>query len=206
MKKHSLIGFIIFTGVFVSNIYSQRLETPIKVDKTVRVESPGRLETPIEVVRPELSGKWNLSKTRSTWSRESTPERLEGLSWIMVIEQKLPAISITVRSQRGLADNENFFGGRFTLYSDGRGDEYPVDGSIDVSTTHWRGNKLIVTHYDSVGAERQIRSIKEFELSADGMTLIQTEKYTDTRLNEKNEVVRVVNNKRTVRLVFDRVK
>ena len=206
MKKHSLIGFIIFTGLFASNGYSQRLENPIKVDKPARLESPVRLETPIEVVRPDLSGKWNLSKTRSTWSPESTPERLEGLSWIMVIEQNLPAISITVRSQRGLADNENFFGGRFTLYSDGRGDEYSVDGSIDVSTTQWRGNKLVVTHYGSGRSEGRIRSIKEFELSADSATLTQTEKYMDTVLNEKNEAVRVVNDRRTVRMVFERVK
>jgi hypothetical protein len=185
---------------------SQRLENPLTVNGPVaRPEGPARLETRIQIVRPDLSGKWNLNKTRSSWSRESAPERLKDVSWIMVIEQKLPAISITVKAQRGVADNENFFGGRFTLYSDGRGDEYPVDGSIEISTTKWVGDKLVTTHYDSDGSRMDVRSIKEFELSPDGKTLTHTEKYMNAVLNEKHEVVTVVNDKRTVRMVYDRV-
>lgn len=199
MKKYFLFCACLTVLLWAVSGYSQGLQNEIKV-------SPG-LQTDIKVVKPDFSGKWKLNLEKSRWRRQTSPSRRPAeMSWILVIEQKLPAIVITVRSQRGTSDDANFFGGRFTLYSDGRGDECIEDSRGIASTTRWQGSKLITTDYNREDGPDQVDSIEEFELSADGNTLMHTSKYTQLGLNAKGELERFWDDSMTSYQVFDRIK
>jgi len=197
IKKYPLLCVCLTILFCAANLYSQGLETEIKV-------SPG-LQTDIQVAKPDLSGKWILNLAKTNLPRNNPiPENLVGMSSIMVIEQKLPAIAITMRAQRGTSDDANFFGGRFTLYSDGRGDECLA--SLTSSTTRWQGTKLITTNYRSEDGRKEVDSIYEFELSTDGKALMYTLKHTERRLNAKGEIVMIWDDSQTKHLIYDRVK
>lgn len=198
MKK-ILLGIGISVVLCSMTAYAQRLESPI------RIETPVRLETPIKVTRPDFSGKWTLNLKRSRWTRGIDPERFAETSIVMNIEQKLPAVVITLKFQQGTSDNENFYGGRYTLFTDGRGDQLPNDGSIHSSSTVWTDNKLTTTYYASKTERINITSIQDLELSADGNSLVQTRRYADA-ICGVNIGMNSAGQPLTEYLVFDRVK
>ena len=188
MKKLLFLCMCLSIFLCAGNLYSQGLQNDIKV------------------IRPDLSGEWKLNAAKSQWGRGSGPEN-PARSWIVTIEQKLPAISITLRSQGGGSDKENFFGGRFTLYSDGRGDDCTEVMSESSSVSGWEGYKLVVTNYFvSTKGRKEMFSTEELELSVDGNSLVRTFRHTGVRLNPKGEYERFWNGPATSRLVFDRIK
>lgn len=193
MKKQILLNLFLFTCLCAAQVSAQRLETQIKI------------------YRPDYSGTWKLNVEKSRgFKKNGTKE--DSLSHLMVIEQKLPAIGITVKQQRGTGADENFFGGKLTLWTDGRGDEY-IDGiAAEPSVSEWKNNKLTVTHYTlGENAEKQITSIQEYDLSADGKTLTNTVKQTSVRyiVDDKKQGYkeeRYFDESETRILVFDRIR
>jgi hypothetical protein len=198
MKKQILLNLFLFTFLCAAPVVAQRLETQIKI------------------YQPDYSGTWKLNPEKSR-GLEKNDAKEPKLSHLWVIEQKLPAIGITVKMQRGTATDENFFGGKLTLWTDGRGDEYIEGVEAFPSVSGWKNNKLTVTHYSpggSVGnitAPKQITSIEEYDLSAEGKTLTITVKQTSFRYipdekkqNFKEE--RYFDDAKTVILVFDKIR
>ncbi len=193
MKKQTWLTLFLFTFLCVFTCFGQRLETQIKIQ------------------RPDYSGTWKFNAEKSRGLEKSRPKDT-GLSYLMIIEQNLPAIGITVKQQRGTGADENFFGGKLTLWTDGRGDEYVEGIHSEPSVSGWKNNKLTVTHYSFVKTEpKQITSIEEYELSADGKTLTNTWKRTSFKyiVDDKNGTFkeeRYFDDAETLILVFDKVR
>jgi hypothetical protein len=198
MKKQILLNLFLFTFLCAAPVFAQRLDTQIRI------------------YRPDYSGTWKLNSGKSR-GLEKNDAKEPKLSHIWVIEQKLPAIGITVKQQRGIEADENFFGGKLTLWTDGRGDEYIEGVEAFPSVSEWKNNKLTVTHYSpggntgNVSAPKQITSIQEYDLSADGKTLTITVKQTsvryipdDKKQNFKEE--RYFDDAETRILVFDKIR
>lgn len=130
-----------------------------------------RLETPIKIIRPDLSGKWKMTYLMSGNQIIDEVDPSDS-SLFMIIEQNLPVISITFQSQKGdKVETE----GNAVLYSDGRGDEYPKRYTLSTSTTVWQGNKLVLTNYSHTNGRREMVNIIEFELSANRDRLVGTD-------------------------------
>lgn len=191
MKKPIL--FPVFLAVFLlaAPVFAQGLETAIKIQ------------------RPDYSGTWKLNVQRSSGLEKPSKKDAE-FSHLMVIEQKLPAIGITLKRQRGSGADENFFGGKLTLYTDGRGDEYVEGIYSDPSVSEWKNNKLTVTHYSN-GDSKQVTSIEEYDLSADGKTLTNVWKQTSFRyVADKQKGTfkeeRYFDDAKTIILVFDKIR
>lgn len=193
MKKQILLNLFLFTFLCAAPVLAQRLETQIKI------------------YRPDFSGTWKLNVVKSRGLKNNGVKEDE-LAHLMIIEQKLPAIGITVKEQRGTGADENFFGGKLTLWTDGRGDEYMRGIDSDPSISEWKNNKLTVTHYTSgESAPKQITLIEEYDLSADGKTLTNTVKRISVRyiVDDKKQSYkeeRYFDDADTVVLVFDRIR
>lgn len=191
MKKQTLLNLFLFIFFCAVSVAAQRLETEIKIQ------------------RPDFSGTWKLNVNKSQGLDKPFGRDADLIS-LMIIEQKLPSIAITLKLQRGVGADENFFGGKLTLYTDGRGDEYIEGVYPDSSATKWEGNKLIVTHYSkSKTVPEQVSSIQEYELSSDGKRLINTWKRTSFRYIRKENSFReerYFDDSLTLTLIFDRVR
>jgi hypothetical protein len=184
MKKFLMLCFcfsVVFTSVAA---YSQRLETEIKV------------------VRPDFSGKWKLNLQKSRWAHGRQPVGLSESDWFIIIEQKLPAIFITIRSQRGVSGDENFVRGNYTLFTDGRGDITAANAYT--ATTEWKDNKLITTYYITTSERKTtVAANQETELSADGNTLTMTWQHAATICGVN---VGIIDETHSEKVVFDRSK
>jgi hypothetical protein len=184
LKQLLAITFIVFS--VIGNTFSQRLENEIKVQ------------------RPDFSGKWHINFGKSRFSNKKSPVE-SNLNSIVTIEQHLPALHVTMRSQVGSGEAENFFGGRFTLYTDGRGDNY-IAGTIaeDSSTTRWEDDKLIVTFRNR---DKQVVSQQEYELSSDRQTLFITWRMAEGVYGYNKDMrPNVVDDRYTEYMVLDRLK
>lgn len=198
MKKQILLNLFLFTFLCAAPVVAQRLETQIRI------------------YRPDYSGTWKLNVEKSRGLERANAKEPK-LSHIWVIEQKLPAIEIIVKQQRGTGTDENFFGGKLTLWTDGRGDEYIEGVEAFPSISEWKNNKLTVTHYSlggsvgNISAPKQTTSIEEYDLSADGKTLTTTVKQTSFRYipDDKKQTFkeeRYFDDAKTVILVFDKIR
>lgn len=181
-----------FSTVFCSvNAYSQRLETPIKV------YSP-RLETPIRVAHPDFSGTWKLNPAKSGLPHVG---RDDDTALIVVVEQKLPAIAVSIHFVEG--DEDATFG-KITFYTDGRGDEFPDDLGSNYSTTRWQDNKLVITVFSSK-SRQEVSAITELELSPDGNTLMSRANQTKVRKGPNGERIKYIDYTNTESISFDRI-
>lgn len=192
MKKILIIGLFLLTILYVQPASGQGLQTEIKVYK------------------PNFSGSWKLNRNISKGLDEGF--RIDAnLQRIMIIEQSLPSVSITIKIQKGTADGENYIGGSYTLFTDGRGDTYVDEFERADSTTGWQNNKLVVTRYTyTKSAPKEVEAIQEFSLSNNGKTLTETWRRTsfkyvpDSKGNYKEE--RYFDDSLTLILVFDRIR
>jgi hypothetical protein len=165
-----------------------------------------QLESNVKIQRPDYSGTWKLNRKKSRGVKKLDKDET-GIKFIMVIEQKLPAIEITFKNQRGIGANENFFGGKATFYTDGRGDEIIAGMPGETSTSQWKNNKLTVTHFGNYESNRgEIISIDEYSLSPDGKTLTNTMRSTSVRYNAQLKEERFFDESETLVLVFDKVR
>jgi hypothetical protein len=193
MKKHLLIVLFLLVFGYAQNAPAQGLQTEIKVQ------------------RPNLSGTWKLNLAQSKGLKDELRTEA-GLQRLMVIQQNLPAISITVKLQKGATDGEEFVGGKYTLFSDGRGDQYVAEFDAEDSSTVWENGKLVVTRYSvSKTTPKTIVAIQELALSPDGKTLIETWRRTSFRYvsNPKDGTSgeeRYFDDSKNLVLVYDKVK
>lgn len=194
MKKILLV--FCFSMVLCSvNAYSQRLESPIRV-------YPQRLETPVKIAHPDLSGTWKLNFLKSGFE-DATAKEISDNALIVVIEQKLPVISIRVLS-RHLAESEVI--AEFYLYTDGRASEFPRASSSSDIAAEWSGEKLVITNFTTSRGVRRVLNVGEVKLSVDGNTLTFTDKRTQTVLGTDGRSTGVVEDMRSISAFFDRVK
>ncbi len=163
-----------------------------------------RLENRIAIVNPDLSGTWNLNKSKSKLNDRDVDR---GMNRFLTIVQTKDEVSVRVKLQKGTSKDEANISGRFTLFPDGRGDKYLESrGSISSSVTKWKNEKLVVTHYLASGENtKRMSSTETFVLSDDGKTLTQTwvSYYPKTRDIEGNRALEKIS---TSILVFDRIK
>ncbi len=189
IMRKSFILFVVILFLSSVNLFAQRLETKI------------------EIKRPDYSGTWKLNPSKSS-GLDRFYDKSSKSTRIMIIEQNLPAVSITMKIQKGAGSNENYFGGKHTLFTDGRGDEYVSErlGSDEVSVTKWLNNKLVVTSYilGKINPEH-ISSTQEFSLSSDGKTLTQTWRLTSYMKLANQEEQRKFDDLLTAVLVYDRI-
>lgn len=187
MKTLILVGVLVLTAASFGAAYGQGLQNEIKIR------------------RPDLSGKWKLNMAKSRFRRPPGASSRPEMSWIWLIEQKLPAIYITTRSQFGVADDANFSGGKFTLYTDGRGDEFvPGTFSHGRSVSEWKSNKLVQTLYES-STRNSVLCTQEFDLSPDNKTLTITMKDIAVPYDEKSQPRPTIDDSQADYLVFDRI-
>jgi hypothetical protein len=169
--------------------------------------SAQRLETKIEIQRPDYSGTWKLNASKCS-GLDSFYEKNSKLDRIMIIEQQLPSIFVTQKIQNGSSNNENYFGEKYTLFSDGRGDKYVSEriGNDTQSVTKWVNNRLVVASYilGKIKPEN-ISSTQEFSLSSDRKTLTQTWRITSHLTLANQEEQRKFDDMLTAILVYDRI-
>ena len=184
MKKYLILCFCL---VFfcAGNAYSQGLQNELKV------------------YRPDFSGTWKLNIARSVL-KKNLPAGFAAITWIVDIQQTLPAISVTLRGSKG-ADEAVF--AKVVYYTDGRGDEYRPDVAERIaSTSEWQDNKLVTTCFSFWQGRKEVTDIMEVELAADGNTLIGTSKETKIGVGPKGERIRYIDETKTQSAVFDRIK
>jgi hypothetical protein len=187
MKTLILLGVLVLTAASFGSAYAQVLQNDIKIH------------------RPDFSGKWKLSVAKSRFRRPPGASSRPEMSWIWLIEQNLPAIHITTRSQFGVADDANFSGGKFTLYTDGRGDEFvPGTFSHSRSFSEWKSNKLVQTLYES-SARDSVLCTQEFDLAPDNKTFTITMKDIAVVYDETSKIKRTIDDSQADYLVFDRI-
>ena len=184
---------ICFSIVFCwANLYSQGLESPIRV-------YPQRLETPVKIAHPDLSGTWSLNFVKSEF-QEAASRDLSDESLILTIVQTLPVISVKV-TIRHLTRSETI--AAFNIYTDGRASEIPTAHTGSSGTAEWNGNKLVLTVFGSPKERDPL--IVEAELSADGNKLVSTLKGTTTRTAPDGRNTPVVDNTKILTMIYDRV-
>jgi hypothetical protein len=192
MGKFFYAVFLLSVVLFTSTVYSQRLESPI------RVYSP-RLETPVKIAHPDLSGTWKYNPVKpGVPEPNSAPDN----SLLVIIEQKLPALLVTVVVKE---DDKDMPLGTITLYTDGRGDEFSGLFDSNSSTTQWQGNKLVITFFSSSKGRKEVRDVTEMELSSDGSILTGTRRGTKIVQGPNGRSVRIVDNTKTESAYFYRV-
>jgi len=162
---------------------------------TVTAYSQG-LRNEIKVSRPDFSGTWKSNLRKSEFTGVITEEASDN---ILIIEQKLPAILLSLRMRTKHWESTLV---NFTLYSDGRGDEVEDFGSFS-SFTEWKGSILVWTTFSS-GGRKDIYEVIELKLSADGNTLTVTKKKASLRRGPDGEQVRVFYDSGSPS-VFDRI-
>ena len=160
MKKILLPALFLVFFCIVNDVHAQGLQNEIKV------------------LKPNFNGTWKCV----TQTPKPAAARSKDLNTIMVIEQKLSAIAVTLKMQKGTSPDANFEGGRFTLYTDGRGDEW-VESSYAGSFSRWEAGKLVITHY--IFPKPALKTVvmrQEWSLSPDGRTFTQTARRADVRI------------------------
>ena len=189
MKQTVFLIMMLGSFLFVSNVFAQRLETKI-------------------VVRhPDYSGTWKLNPDKCS-GLDRFYDKKSKVNRILIIRQELPAVYITYKIQKGTSKDENYFGEQFTLYADGRGDEYVYNGlgEKQTSITKWVNNKLFITSYilGKIKPEN-IESTQEFTLSGDTKTLIQRWRITSPVILSDQTEQRKFNELMTSVLVYERI-
>jgi hypothetical protein len=133
-----------------------------------------------KTTRPDLSGVWAFDESRS----EVDPRfRDKAQDFVLTIVHKEPEIRLTkTYQQHGHKQTEESI-----YYTDGRPEYHSRTGKDSEPVTRWRGNKLVrrtVTALSgSIGGTfppLEIVMTEEFELSADGKTLIRTITHSGT--------------------------
>jgi hypothetical protein len=194
VRKFFFPVFLVSIALFASTVYSQGLESPI------RVYSP-RLETPIKIMHPDFSGTWKLNFLRSGFT-DAMAKDVSDSSLIVLIDQKLPVIYITLVA-RHLAETEKI--AEFYLYTDGRASEFPRTFSSSSVAAEWNGESLVVMNFTSARGVRTVLNVGELKLSVDGNTLTFTEKRTQAALRTDGRSRGIVEDIKTASAIFDRI-
>ena len=183
MSIKTITYCVLFISLFAINVAAQGLETKIKV------------------YRPDYSGTWKLNESKSKFTSDQS-QRPDKVSHLMIIEQNLPAISITIKVQNDTSNNASY-----TLYTDERGDDYPTlrEYLSETSTSKWVNNNLVVTYVGEVDFTKRILGTKEYVLSKDGNTLTETFTPNLDSLIE-NEEVKQFRKMIVTYSVYDRIK
>ncbi len=189
MKKiYILLNLLLISGCFAGSVFAQRMENQIKVN------------------RPDFSGKWKLNFSKSK-GMDRFSENASEIERIMIIEQKTPAVFVTIKLQN--EENANYISGKFTLYTDGRGDDYLDSGYItdSVTVTKWEKNKIVTTHYVSKNkSPENIISIQEMSLSDDGKVLTETYKSNASKIFPGTEEQKNYEDLFNAVLIYERIK
>jgi hypothetical protein len=162
---------------------------------TVAVCSQG-LRNEIKAYHPDFSGTWKYNPVKPGVSEpNSAPDN----SLLVIIEQKLPVLFVTVVVKE---DDKDVPLGTMTLYTDGRGDEFSGLFDSNNSTTQWQGNKLVITFFSSSKGPKEVRDVSELELSSDGNILTGRRRGTKIGQGPNGKSVRIVDNTQTETAFF----
>src|SRR6266404_3619357 len=110
---------------------------------------------PAEEKKTTLSGRWVMDAEHSSYGRMPLPK-----SYVEVIDQKDPVITITTTSEDQRGEMKSFV----KLTTDDRENLNEINGNEFRSKSHWDGAKLITT----VTGDRGMRMVEVRFLSADG--------------------------------------
>lgn len=179
--------------LLASTFYAQGLESPIKV-------YPQRLETPVKVVRPDLSGTWNLNYGKSELKDIGSKALADEARLILTVDQKTPIINVKVMVRH---QARSVTGPEFNIYTDGRASEIPTGRTASSGIAEWNDSKLVLTVFASPKDGNTL--FVEVGLSADRNTLIFTliRKLTRTGLDGKS--LTIVDHTRDITMIYDRI-
>jgi hypothetical protein len=111
-----------------------------------------------EEKKPILSGRWVMDAQHSSYGRMPLPR-----SYVEVIDQKEPVITITTTSEDPRGEMKSFL----KLTTDDGENVNEVNGNEFRSKSHWDGAKLITT----VTGDKGMRMVEVRSVSGDGKTL-----------------------------------
>ena len=183
MKKLFLPSFLTLLVLFGGTAFSQGLQNEIRV------------------VRPNFSGAWKMNFALSHF-KDVVLYEVSDHSIIVIIDQKLPVISVKV-VMRYLEKTKDI--SEYQLYTDGRESAPPAVFNSGGAMAEWKGNKLVVTSYNSWNGRKSIRYVGELELSADGNTLTCTRMGTKPEIGPDGVETMVVDGTDAGSAVFERI-
>lgn len=105
----------------------------------------------------DLSGRWVMDAEHSSYGRMPLPK-----SYVEVIDQKDPVITISTTSEEQRGETKSFM----KLTTDDRENLNEINGNEFRSKSHWDGPKLITT----ITGDRGMRMVEVRSVSADGKT------------------------------------
>ena len=114
-------------------------------------------QLPAEEKKTTLSGRWGMDAEHSSYGRMPLPK-----SYVEVIEQKDPVITITTTSEDQRGEMKSFM----KLTTDDRENLNEINGNEFRSKSHWDGAKLITT----VTGDKGMRMVEVRSVSGDGKT------------------------------------
>jgi hypothetical protein len=182
MRKSFPPGVIVLILLFMANACAQGLRNEIKV------------------YHPDFSGTWKVDVVKSGFM-DGTAEEISDISLTVVVDQKLPVISIKV-VLRHLAESGTLE--EFNIYTDGRITDYP-GSSTQKQSAEWKDNKLIFSSFSYARGHQTLMGVVEFELSGDGNTLFCTQKGTKAGPGPNGETIAVVDNTKIKTLFLERI-
>src|SRR5216684_244076 len=106
---------------------------------------------------PSISGRWVMDAEHSSYGRMPLPK-----SYVEVIDQKDPVITITTTSEDQRGEMKSFM----KLTTDDRENLNEINGNEFRSKSHWDGTKLITT----VTGDKGMRMVEVRSVSGDGKT------------------------------------
>ena len=112
---------------------------------------------PAEEKKTTLSGRWVMDAEHSSYGRMPLPK-----SYVEVIDQKDPVITITTTSEDQRGESKSFM----KLTTDDRENLNEINGNEFRSKSHWDGAKLITT----VTGDKGMRMVEVRSVSGDGKT------------------------------------
>ncbi len=114
-------------------------------------------QLPAEEKKTSFSGRWVMDAEHSSYGRMPLPK-----SYVEVIEQKDPVITITTTSEDQRGEMKSFM----KLTTDDRENLNEINGNEFRSKSHWDGAKLITT----VTGDKGMRMVEVRSVSGDGKT------------------------------------
>jgi hypothetical protein len=159
---------------------------------------------PVQQARPDLSGTWELDRSKSDLKGYDRDLREGGIT--LVVAHHEPQMKVTRKFRSEGKDQTQ----KLLYYTDSRGEENPVlmgKGTVK-SKTIWDGHRIVTKSIYRKPTSRGIMSIEtliKWELSSDGSALIQTLTHNLPWFNPSGAVYPILGYPNVEKRVFKRV-